>query len=193
MENIEECIEYILPDTMVEIQDVLYQLEQLIEAKENGKSGKEEFTTDRPQRNKPPHDTVFLKRQKAEAVRRLRLMGAPEEHIRDFEQNDKVYMTVTWDDWAPVLSPEEEEMISYLQDSLNNMVYLVIRSRIDDWHEMSTFFYVTRKEENWQSETAYFDIGMALAVAVDLRNGIPLSTGFVGFHRYPTGNISRMR
>lgn len=193
MENIEECIEYIIPDTMVEIQDVLYQFEQLKEARGHAKSGKEVFTTGRSQRIKSPQDTDFLKRQKAEAVRRLRLMGALEEHIRDFEQNDKVYMTVTWDDWAPVLSPEEEEMISYLQDSLNRMVYLVIRTRIDDWHEMNTFFYVGRQEEKWPDEIAYSDIGMALAVAVDLRNGTLLSTGFVGFHRYPTGTISRMR
>ena len=180
-------------DTMDEIQDILYQLEQLIEVRENEKGGKEVFTTGWPLRNKSPQETAFLKRQKAEATRRMRLMGAPEEHIRDFEQNDKAYMTVTWDDWAPVLSPEEEEMIGYLQNSLNRMVYLVIRSRIDDWHEMSTFFYVGSQEEKWPDEIAYSDIGMALALAVDLRNGTLLSTGFVGFHRYPTGTISRIR
>ena len=66
---------------------------------------------------------ILREKQKAEALKRMRLMGLREDFIRDFEEDGKVHIC-TFQKTYPELSAEDTEMVRQFEQRHHALVYL---------------------------------------------------------------------
>ena len=69
---------------------------------------------------------ILREKQKAEALKRMRLMGLREDFIHDFEENGKVHIC-TFQKTYPELSAEDTEMVRQFEQKHHALVYLILR------------------------------------------------------------------
>lgn len=94
---------------------------------------------------------MTVKNKKAEAIRRMKMLGVFPETIRQFEEDDKVSISeppIGAFFWA---DEEELERIKKFEKNYNAVVYMVIRSfttigRLDD------YLFVSDYPEEWESD-----------------------------------------
>ena len=69
---------------------------------------------------------ILREKQKAEALKRMRLMGLREDFIRDFEEDGKVHIC-TFQKTYSELSAEDTEMVRQFEQKHHALVYLILR------------------------------------------------------------------
>ena len=77
---------------------------------------------------------ILREKQKAEALKRMRLMGLREDFIRDFEEDGKVHIC-TFQKTFPEPSAEDTEMVRQFEQKHHALVYLILRVHtiLGDW------------------------------------------------------------
>ena len=134
--------------------------------------------------------STLKERQKAEALKRMRLIGLREDYIRDFEQNDRVHIST--EDGSHVDMDEQcLNRIRRLERVICATVYLVVRT-YRGGGVMDALFYVDDFEKGWATDRAFLKAGYDISYVVNYRN--PDNTEFMEilFHKTPSGDIIRV-
>ena len=126
--------------------------------------------------------------QKAEAVKRMRLLGIKEEYIRDFERDGKIYFSAR-DKTLPKLSKENIKIIKEFENDYHALVYMVIRED-SEYGMMDALMYVSDAENDWPLEEDELNLGYAFTHVINHRCPEVMDFYRIGFARTPDGEIA---
>ena len=125
--------------------------------------------------------------KRAEAAKRMRLLGVKEEHIQDFEQDGKIYFSAE-DKTIAELSEADIKNIEKFENDYHVLVYMVIRK--DSQYGMKdAMLYVSSDENDWPLEEDELKMGYAFTHLINHRCPEVLEFYRIGFARTPNGEI----
>ena len=134
--------------------------------------------------------STFKERQKAEAVKRMRLMGLREDAIQEFEQNGTLHLS--YEAGLPDDLPYwEMRMIKTGEKRRNALFYLVIRTSVGDAGMQDAFLFVSRAENRWPVETIIQAENRVPAFILRHKNLADSGLDLIKIHATPDGVIVR--
>lgn len=92
----------------------------------------------------------LLEKQKAEAVKRLKMLGLYPTVVKDFEKSGKIYLSES-DGILFCLTKDEEEMVKKWEQEENSLVYHVIKTNTN-FGLLYSFLYVSDTEDEWEMD-----------------------------------------
>lgn len=126
--------------------------------------------------------------QKAEAAKRMRLLGVEEEHIQDFERDGKIYFSAA-DKTLPELSTEDMEIIEEFENDYQALVYMVIR-KDTEYGMKDALLYVSNDENDWPLEEDELKMSYAFTHVINHRCPEVLEFHRIDFSGTPDGKIA---
>ena len=133
---------------------------------------------------------ILREKQKAEALKRMRLMGLREDFIRDFEEDGKVHIC-TFQKTFPELSAEDTEIVRQFEQKHNALVYLILRVHtvIGD---LDSLLYVGQYTEEWPMDLADLTEGYPLSYTVNRGDGGLSEFGSIQITKTDKGGFIRV-
>ena len=107
---------------------------------------------------------ISLSEKKAEAIKRMKILGIFPDAIEQFEKDDLVsiseppYGALYW------LDKKTKRQVARFEKKFSALVYIVIRTYSKDFGTMDSYLFVSNyKEEEWQMDIDDLEQGKALA------------------------------
>jgi len=104
---------------------------------------------------------ISRERKMQEAIKRMKTLGIIPDAIRQFK-NDGTVMTsepplgaLYW------LNDEQKELVREFEERFNALVYMVVRSHVEDM-KMDSFLFVSDYEEEWEMDNEDVRDGYAM-------------------------------
>ena len=103
---------------------------------------------------------VTREMQKAEAIKRMKMLKVIPEAIKQFEKEDLVNCSeggaLYW------LDDEQKEMVAEFEQEYNGLVYMVIHDRTE-FGELYNMLYVSKHKDEWEYDNEDLKDGYAYA------------------------------
>lgn len=126
--------------------------------------------------------------KKAEALKRLELLGMPEESITAFKEDD--YVTVCFTGLNQMYKLDISNDVKKLEDEFNFLVYLAVCIKTD-FGIMVSYFVVSDYKEEWEDDITDIQDGYAITYTVNETYPECSEMGSIGFEKQPSGAIWR--
>lgn len=104
--------------------------------------------------------------KKEEAIRRMRLMGLFDDMIRNFDDDDTIYINEPPIGAIYDLSEDDMEMVRKFEEKHNALVYTIIRSHTT-MGVMDALMYVTDEISEWAMDNEDLEDNMAFVYVVN--------------------------
>lgn len=134
---------------------------------------------------------ISLEEKKAEAVKRMKIMGVFPETISQFEKENLVSVSMPpvgaffWAD------KKTSKRIKKFEESFNILIYLVVRS-YTEFGQMDSYFFVSDyKDEEWAQDIEDLKQGQAFAYVFNHNEPLFSEFGTIGFKRTIADGIVR--
>lgn len=135
---------------------------------------------------------VSMEEKKAEAIRRMKLMGIYEETINQFAEQGLVSLSE-----APLgafywANEEEKKQIAEFEKEYNALVYLGTRCTFGGLGRMSNYLFVSDHKEEWEMDDEGIKNGEALSYVYNQDAPDCSEIGYIGIKLLPfSGSIAR--
>lgn len=108
---------------------------------------------------------TLREKQKAEALKRMRLIGLREDFVDLFEKDSKVNIC-TFQETFPEPTEKDAEMIRQFEQEYDALVYLILRVHTIKG-DLDSLLYVGRYTEEWPMHLADLEAGCPLSYTVN--------------------------
>ena len=134
---------------------------------------------------------ISKERKVTEAVRRMKVIGLPEEAINAFTEDSYVTVCFTGLDQMYKLDLSETKDVIDLEAKHNCLVYLAIYVETD-FGKMVSYFYVSDYEEEWEDD--YNDLKDGYAITYTYNDTYPTCSEFgsIAFKKQQSGSLWRI-
>ncbi len=129
---------------------------------------------------------ISLDMKKAEAVRRMKMLGVFGQAREKFRRSGKVMVSEPPFGGLYDLNERQKEVCKKLLDENGALVYLVIRSFCEDM-EMESYLYVSDHEEEWELDRADIRDKFAVTWTENLNYPEYSEFGSIGFRSFGGG------
>ncbi len=118
--------------------------------------------------------------KKAEAVKRMKLLGIYPETIRQFDKEDYVSLSEPPFGAYFWVQDEELERIREFEEKHNALVYTVVRGRYEDFGTLDAYLYVSDEKAEWEYDAENFGHGEAFAYVYNHDDPYLSEFGYIG-------------
>lgn len=132
---------------------------------------------------------MFRKKQKEEALRRMKALDLHENAIKEFKEEGKLNKSESIG-FLYYLNDEEEEMIREWEKETGNLAY---HARLDytKFGTLMSIFYISKYEEEWEMDMDDLENNMALVYVMNLEDDMMSEFGSIVFKKNIGGLIRR--
>ena len=124
---------------------------------------------------------VSLEEKKAEAVKRMKMLGIFPETIKQFERDSKVSVSKPPLGAFFWVDDEDKKRIAEFEKRYSALVYMVVRSYFKELGKMDTYLFVSDyKDEEWELDRSDLEHGQALAYVYNYSEPVFSEIGSVG-------------
>ena len=136
---------------------------------------------------------VSLADKKAEAVKRMQMLGVYPETIRQFDKENFVSISEPPFGAFYWVDDETKQIIKDFEKKYNSLVYMVVRSYFKELGKMDSFLFVSDyKDEEWEMDRNDIRHGQALAYVYNYDEPIFSEIGPVGLKPTIAAGLKRV-
>lgn len=129
--------------------------------------------------------------KKAEAIRRMKIMGISEEGIIRFKESGLIPSYITGSDLdVAFYEPFHEDRICRLEKEHNILIYCIITT-VTEFGILEAYVFVSDYKEEWKDDITDLKDGYALSWCENLTYPECSEMGSIGFEKQPSGAIWR--
>lgn len=127
-------------------------------------------------------------KQKAEAIKRMKMMRVVSEAVKQFKDDDKVM--VSENGFLYWLDDEQEQIVREFEEEYGGLVYMVIHNRTE-FGELYSMLYVSKNEDEWEYDIDDLKESCALAYVKNIDDDFCSEFGSIAI-RNQFGGIIRV-